>query len=74
LNIRNELIAILVPNLNGIISTQALYNGNISAMKWKAGDETLERGYLFSYDNLNRLSDASYAEGASLTTNLNRFN
>lgn len=43
-------------------------------MKWKAGDETVERGYQFSYDNLSRLSNASYAEGASLTTNLNRFN
>ncbi|MEL7601329.1 MAG: DUF6443 domain-containing protein, partial [Proteiniphilum sp.] len=60
--------------VNGIIPTKALYNGNIGAMKWKAGDETTERGYKFSYDGLNRLTAAAYGEGASLTSNLNRFN
>ena len=50
------------------------YSGNISAMKWKAGDESTERGYQLSYDGLNRLTAAAYGEGASLTTNLNRFN
>lgn len=28
--------------VNGITPTKALYKGNVSAMKWKAGDETME--------------------------------
>ena len=60
--------------VNGITPTKELYNGNIGAMKWKAGDESTERGYKFSYDGLNRLTAAAYGEGASLTSNLNRFN
>ena len=60
--------------VDGITPTKVLYNGNISAMKWKAGDESTERGYKLSYDGLNRLTAATYGEGTSLTTNLNRFN
>jgi hypothetical protein len=60
--------------VNGVTPTKALYNGNISAMKWKAGDEATERGYKFSYDNLGRLTAAAYGEGAAITSNLNRFN
>jgi RHS repeat-associated protein len=60
--------------INGITPSTPSYNGNISAMKWKAGDEATERGYKFSYDGLNRLTAAAYGEGASLTSNLNRFN
>ena len=60
--------------VNGIIPTKALYNGNIGAMKWKAGDETTERGYQFTYDGLDRLAAANYGEGMSLATNIGRFN
>ncbi len=60
--------------VNGITPTKELYNGNIGAMKWKAGDESTERGYKFTYDGLDRLTAATYGEGASLTSNLNRFN
>ena len=49
------------------------YNGNISSMTWKAGNETTLRGYKFTYDGLNRMLDAVYGEGTSLTTNANRF-
>ena len=59
---------------NSITPTKALYNGNISAMKWKAGNETTERGYKFTYDSLSRLTDANYGEGANIASNLNRFN
>ena len=69
----NQTLAYNTP-VNGITPTTALYNGNISAMKWKAGDESTERGYQLSYNGLNRLTAATYGEGASLTTNLNRFN
>jgi len=60
--------------VNGITPTKKLYNGNIGAMKWKAGDESTERGYKFSYDGLNRLTAAAYGEGASITSNPDRFN
>ena len=38
------------------------YNGNISSMTWKAGNETTLRGYKFTYDGLNRMLDAVYGE------------
>ena len=60
--------------VNGISPTNALYNGNISAMKWKAGDETTERGYQFAYDRLNRMASAYYGEGSALTASSNRYN
>ncbi|SHF35651.1 hypothetical protein SAMN05444349_1175 [Bacteroides faecichinchillae] len=43
-------------------------------MKWKAGTETIFRGYKFTYDGLSRLKNAVYGEGATLVSNLNRFN
>ena len=43
-------------------------------MKWKAGSETTLRGYKFTYDGLSRLKNAVYGEGATLASNLNRFN
>lgn len=60
--------------VNGVTPSKVLYNGNISAMKWKSGDETTERGYKFTYDNLARLTAATYGEGTAITSNLNRFN
>jgi RHS repeat-associated protein len=60
--------------VNGVTPSAASYNGNISAMKWKVGDETTERGYQFAYDGLNRMASAYYGEGSSLTTNPNRYN
>ena len=50
------------------------YNGNISRMSWKSGDETIESGYRFTYDGLSRLKDAIYGEGSYLASNMNRFN
>ena len=49
------------------------YNGNISSMTWKAGNETTLRGYKFTYDGLNRMLDAVYGEGTSISSNANRF-
>ena len=42
-------------------------------MTWKAGNESVIRGYKFSYDNLNRLTTATYGEGTSISGNANRF-
>lgn len=78
-NIRGWLTAI-----SGGKFTQALhytsgpgvpcYNGNISSMTWKVGNETTLRGYKYTYDGLNRLKSAVYGEGSALTLNSNRFN
>ncbi len=54
-------------------NTTKCYNGNISSMTWKAGDESTIRGYKFSYDQLNRLSNAAYGETAAINTNPDRF-
>ena len=54
-------------------SGTAQYGGNISSMTWKAGNESVIRGYKFSYDNLNRLTTATYGEGTSISGNANRF-
>jgi len=37
-----------------------LYNGNISGVKWQAAHNTGIRGYGFTYDNLNRITNAEY--------------
>ena len=38
------------------------FNGNISRMDWKSGDDSFIREYDFFYDNLNRLYLARYSE------------
>jgi RHS repeat-associated protein len=57
----------------GSLSPTGLFNGNISGMKWNMkGDKT--RGYGFTYDNLNRLTNANYADGSGLSDNTGYFN
>ncbi len=51
----------------------AKYNGSISSMTWKAGDESTVRGYKFTYDGLDRMLNATYGETASINTNVSRF-
>ncbi|MEO4954170.1 RHS repeat-associated core domain-containing protein [Bacteroides uniformis] len=51
----------------------ARYNGSISSMTWKAGNESTVRGYKFTYDGLDRLLNATYGETAGINTNTNRF-
>ena len=51
----------------------AKYNGNISSMTWKSGNESTVRGYKFTYDGLDRVLNATYGETASISTNANRF-
>ena len=50
------------------------YNGNISSISWKAGEEQTTRGYRFTYDGLDRMKKAEYGEGERLAVNPNRFN
>ena len=51
----------------------ARYNGSISSMTWKSGNESTVRGYKFTYDGLDRMLNATYGETASISTNANRF-
>ena len=37
------------------------YNGNIAYLKWRVGDRVIQH-YGFTYDNLDRLTDAKFAE------------
>ena len=54
---------------NGVVK----YNGSISSMTWKAGNESTVRGYKFTYDGLDRMLNAIYGETAGINTNANRF-
>ena len=51
----------------------AKYNGSISSITWKSGNESTVRGYKFTYDGLDRMLNATYGETASISTNANRF-
>ena len=77
-NIRNWLTGVsgskFTQNLyyntgNGVVK----YNGSISSMTWKAGNESTVRGYKFTYDGLDRMLNAIYGETAGINTNANRF-
>ena len=57
---------------DGIDGTK-YYNGNISAYKWKNRDDNAFQGYIFKYDGNNRLREATYGWGNSLTSNKNYF-
>ena len=51
----------------------ALYNGNISSIRWKDNSQSTKRGYKFSYDTANRLTSGAYGEGDALSSNANRY-
>ena len=51
----------------------ARYNGNISSMTWKSGNESTVRGYKFTYDGLDRMLNPTHGETAGISTNANRF-
>jgi RHS repeat-associated protein len=47
---------------DGMTTSQPQYNGNISAVKWLTHglNNNFSAGYLFQYDQLNRLTEANY--------------
>lgn len=49
------------------------FNGNISRMQWQTSKDNVLRGYDFAYDGLNRLEESTYAEGADMSQNKNRY-
>ncbi|WP_054510441.1 DUF6443 domain-containing protein [Chryseobacterium sp. ERMR1:04] len=50
------------------------YNGNIAEVDWKNSSEDVLKRYTYSYDNLNRLTDAIYSEPNATTPFNNYFN
>ena len=49
------------------------YNGNISSICWQNNNYSIQRGYKFTYDLANRLTQGAYGEGSSLMSNTNKF-
>ena len=42
-------------------------------LQWQSGKDHVLRGYDFAYDGLNRLEESTYAEGAGMSQNKNRY-
>ena len=49
-------------NLRNGASNPALWGGDASSMSWMTGDDGIMRNYDYSYDNLGRLTSASYTD------------
>lgn len=49
------------------------YNGNISSQLWMTDNDGRYRGYKFTYDGMNRLTQALYGEHQTIDTNPNRY-
>ena len=49
------------------------WNGNVSTMKWRSGDNGFYEGYNLKYDGSNRLYSAVFGSGVNLTGNGNYF-
>ena len=49
------------------------FNGNISRMQWQTSNVTVLLVYYFAYDGLYRLEESTYAEGADMSQNKNRY-
>lgn len=70
-NLRGDFFAMDLNYDNATTATAlggtALFNGNISGMRWNTSYDNLLRGYGFTYDNLNRIKKANYGETAGTT-------
>lgn len=75
-NIRNWLTNISSTNFSESLSyynsPNPRFNGNISRQTWTTSGTI--RGYDFVYDQLDRLTSATYGETGGLQTNKNRYN
>jgi len=60
-------------SVNGITANYAdsLFNGNIAGMLWKSGGDNKVRRYDFTYDAVNRLTNAWFKQFTGSTFNLN---
>ncbi|MCD8030100.1 MAG: DUF6443 domain-containing protein, partial [Bacteroides sp.] len=60
-----------ISHVSGSSLGDVAYNGNIRAISWKVGNESVTRNYGFRYDNYNRLTAAEYQENGG--TNKDAF-
>ncbi len=65
------------PQTGTSLGASTLFNGNISQMMWATssaqGQAGTPAGYGFTYDGLNRLRSAAYADGIGYTANAGRY-
>ncbi|MBQ4820848.1 DUF6443 domain-containing protein [Aquimarina sp. MMG016] len=57
-NLGNDLFAFGINYNNPTHGATALFNGNISETEWKTVNDNQQRWYKYSYDALNRITDA----------------
>ncbi|MCK5209392.1 MAG: hypothetical protein KAQ79_15265, partial [Cyclobacteriaceae bacterium] len=55
------------------LESEAQYNGNISEIQWQNAQTANLSPYGFKYDDLNRLTDSHYGEGALFTSNVGHW-
>jgi len=62
-------------NTVGLPNFTPAYNGNIAGMRWSVANESGNRAYSFTYDGLNRLTDANYTgfNGGVINGTQNRY-
>ena len=77
-NVRGWLTSTTSPKFQQTLSyeqggAEPCYNGNISRMQWKTGNDNVLRGYDFYYDKLSRLTSSHYAEGSGMDQNKERY-
>ncbi len=48
---------------NDVVNDQPLFNGNISQTIWRSKHDNLKQSYVYNYDIINQLTDASYLSG-----------
>ena len=56
----DDLFAFQIRYQNPIAGADPLYNGNISQTFWKTASDNIQRGYSYTYDQLNRLRRADF--------------
>ncbi len=54
-------------------ATQAQFNGNIGSISWKSQHFLELKQYDFTYDGLNRLNTAAYANNEIYTTSIKYY-
>ena len=59
---------------DGGCSGTPCFNGNVSVQKWSNSNYAQKRGYKFTYDALNRLTEGIYGERDGLNNHTNYFN
>ncbi|TGD56530.1 DUF6443 domain-containing protein [Flavobacterium humi] len=58
----------------GVYSVPPLYNGNISETFWRTNSDNVQRKYGYNYDNLNRLTNATYQKPGAASPTTNSYN